>query len=45
MQLKSDNWGSNFRDLIQMSPLLLDSMQLVQMATGELTLTGFTTHY
>ena len=28
-----------------MSPLLLDFMQLIQTTTGELALTGFTTHY
>ena len=45
MQLKSDNWVSKFRDLIQMSTLLLDSTLLIQMTMGELTLTGFTAHF
>ena len=45
VQLKLDNWVSKFGDLIQMSPLSLDSTQLIQMSMGKLTLTGFSTHY
>ena len=45
IQLKSDNSVSEFGDLISMSPLSLDSTQLIQMTMGKLTLTGFTTDY
>ena len=45
MQLKSDNQVSETGDLIQTSPLLLGSMQVVQMTMGKLALTGFTVHY
>ena len=45
MQLKSNNRASEFWDLIWMSSLSLDSMQLIQTTTGKLALTRFTTHY
>ena len=44
MQLKSENWASMFGDLFWMSPLLLDSMQLIQMTMDVLSLTRFTAH-
>ena len=46
MQLKSNDWVSEIYVLIQMSSVLLDFMQLIQITVDEFTLTliKFITH-